>query len=190
MTSVPVFLGKKKKSSSSSACPSAPWHLWRDTRVPKTTSSAPGVEGRPRGQTSAVGLSTPALPQLHFRGAPTLAQCGWAGKGPRKPPMSHKHPCLQGHPATAARQREHRAGTQRLQPGKLRVCFAVPAPSWSFGPTAEMGLHPAPCPQGEEFQLHSRVGSRGGFSAAQGWGLFPALGGGRGRAVFQPGEGW
>ena len=47
-----------------------------------------------------------------------LAQRGRAGKGPRKPLMSHEHLCPQGHPATAARERE--------QPGGPRPGVFVP----------------------------------------------------------------
>jgi len=148
---------------------------WRDTHVPRTTSGAPGVQDGP--QRGA------CPPQLHFRGALTLAQCSRAGKAPRKPPMSHEWLCPRGHPATAATERERARGQLQgcLHPGELGVCFPAAAPSWSIGPTAELGLRPALRPPAEGSRLLRSVGSRTGF--------YCSPGGGRGGAAFQPWEG-
>lgn len=78
MTSVPVFPGGKKKAATQCV---PLWHQQRDThRSPRPSGVLLGS-----GETSVLSLS----PQLHFWGVLKLSQHSQAGKGPRKPQMSH-----------------------------------------------------------------------------------------------------
>lgn len=121
MTSVPVFPGKKNKKQQPSVSLYTLASLEGHT-CPRVLLGA--------GQTSVL---TPSSPQLRFWGVLMLSQHGRAGKGPRKPQMSHSlcarratsHGCV----GTGSRWGPH-PGASAPQEAQS---------SWSIDPTAELG---------------------------------------------------
>lgn len=98
--------------------------------------------------------------------------------------MSHEHLCPWGHPATAARERERRGAGATSRGVCTQKCSGF-AFQHRLLPGSSVPLHSWDRIQPRVPRLRG-LGSagvweaEGGDSAAQGWGLFPALGGGRG----------